>query len=206
MTELQETTQTGVEETVETADNATNNDVLHNATEAASLAGAAVSTGSIGAAVSGACLSGACGIASMTAAGGVVGASLAAGPTLIAGAPAYVGAKGINHLAFKDQEGLAREESEARRIARTATNIGAVAGIAGTAAISLSRGVKSAAVIAKLTSVGGLVGGGTMTGAVLLAALPIATAGALGAGAYYWHKYATASSELDTTNPIADNG
>ena len=158
--------------------------LAEQAGEVAGIAGAVASTGSIAAATTAACLTSGCIIASMTAAGSVLGASAAAGPVFIAGAPAYVGTKAINRLAFKEREDVDQEENDARASARRATGIGALSGIAATGAITLSNGVSTSAVVARLVSVGALVGGGSMTGAVLLALLPVATAGALGSAAY----------------------
>ncbi len=158
--------------------------LAERAGEVAGIAGAVASTGSIAAATTAACLTSGCIIASMTAAGSVLGASAAAGPVFIAGAPAYVGAKAINRLAFKEGEEFDQEENQARASARRATGIGALGGVFATGAISLSNGFSTSAVVARLVSVGALAGGGSMTGAVLLALLPIATAGALGGAVY----------------------
>jgi hypothetical protein len=152
--------------------------------EAAGLVGAAASTGGIAAATTAACLTSGCIIASMTAAGAAVGASAAAGPMLIAGAPAYLSTKAINRFAFQARDDFDPLETERRAAARRATGIGALLGVAGTGVISLSGGLSTAAVVQRLRSVGALVGGGSMTGAVLLALLPAATAGAFGVAGY----------------------
>lgn len=152
--------------------------------EAAGVVGAVASTGSIVAATTAACLTSGCIIASMTAAGAVLGASAAAGPMLIAGAPAYVSTKTINKLAFAEREGLSQTEIDRRAFARRATGYGSLIGVLGVGAVTLSEGFSTSAVVGRLVLVGAFVGGGSMTGAVLLALLPVATAGAFGATAY----------------------
>ncbi len=152
--------------------------------EAAGVVGAVASTGSIAAATTAACLTSGCIIASMTAAGAVLGGSAAAGPMLIAGAPAYVGTKTINTFVFAEREGSSQAEIGRRAIARRATGYGSLIGVLGIGAITLSEGLSTSAVVGRLVRVGALVGGGSMTGAVLLALLPVATAGAFGATAY----------------------
>ena len=153
--------------------------------EIAAASGAAVSAGGIAAGIAGACATGGCAVMS---AGSFVGGSAAAGPVVMAGAPAYLGAKAINHFAFKHEETLEPEEAEAREAARKATNIGALTGIGATAAITLSNGYRTAAVMTKLASIGATLGGSAVTGAAMLALLPIATAGIAGASVYYAKK------------------
>lgn len=158
--------------------------LMDGAGEAAGVVGAVASTGSIAAATTAACLTSGCIIASMSAAGAVFGASAAAGPMLIAGAPAYVGTKTINKFVFTEREGLSQAEIDRRAVARRATGYGGLIGVLGIGAITLSEGLSTPAVVGRLVRVGALVGGGSMTGAVLLALLPVATAGAFGATAY----------------------
>ncbi|MEM7182880.1 MAG: hypothetical protein AAF518_18355 [Spirochaetota bacterium] len=93
----------------------------------------------------------------------------------------------IEQTETNEQE-LSPEEVEIQDKARSATNTGAILGIAGTAVIGLSRGVKTSAVVSQLTSVGALVGGKAITGGILLGALPFATAGAFGGLTYLWYK------------------
>lgn len=166
-----------------------------NIGEIAAASGAVVSAGGIAAGVAGACATGGCAIMS---AGGFVGGSAAAGPVVMAGAPAYLGAKAINHYAFKDEATLEPEEAQAREAARKATNIGALVGVGTTAAITVSNGFRTAAVMTKLAAIGGMLGGGAVTGGVMLALLPIATAGIAGAGVYYAKKKLTQPETLAT--------
>ena len=140
-------------------------------------AGAAVSaaTGLTVAATSGA------GITSgLAAAGSVVGGGLAMGPAVLAAGPAYAGAKIINETLFKDQSELPSEERSARAAARTATGIGAVAGVAGAGAITVAGG----AIMSTLAGIGGVVGGGAIAGTAIVALAPVAAAGAIGYGIY----------------------
>ena len=81
--------------------------------EIAAASGAVVSAGGIAAGIAGACATGGCAIMS---AGSFVGGSAAAGPVVMAGAPAYLGAKAINHYAFKDEITLEPEEAQAREV------------------------------------------------------------------------------------------
>ncbi|MEI6427189.1 MAG: hypothetical protein WCO45_02195 [Pseudanabaena sp. ELA607] len=120
-------------------------------------AGAAVSaaTGLTVAATSGA------GITSgLAAAGGIVGGGMAMGPAVLAAGPAYAGAKIINDTLFKDQPELSSEERDARSAARTATGIGAAAGVAGAGVITVAGGASGAAIMGTLASIGSVVGGG----------------------------------------------
>lgn len=156
-----------------------------NIGEVAAASGAVVSAGGIASGIAGACATGGCAIMS---AGSFVGGSAAAGPVVMAGAPAYLGAKAINHYAFKDEATLEPEEAAARETARKATNMGALVGVGTTAAITVSNGFRTAAVMTKLAAIGSVLGGSAVTGGVMLALLPIATAGIAGAGAYYYAK------------------
>lgn len=166
-----------------------------NVGEFAAASGAVVSAGGIAAGIAGACATGGCAIMS---AGSFVGGSAAAGPVVMAGAPAYLGAKAINHYAFKDEATLEPEEAQAREAARKATNIGALAGVGATAAITVSNGFRTAAVMTKLAAIGGMLGGSAVTGGVMLALIPIATAGIAGAGVYYAKKKLTQPAALAT--------
>jgi hypothetical protein len=144
-------------------------------------AGAAVSaaTGLTVAATSGA------GITSgLAAAGSVVGGGMAMGPAVLAAGPAYAGAKIINETLFKDQPELPVEERSARAAARTATGIGAVAGVAGAGAITVAGGASGAAIMSTLAGIGGVVGGGAIAGTAIVALAPVAAAGAIGFGIY----------------------
>ncbi|WP_207252953.1 hypothetical protein [Thiothrix fructosivorans] len=161
--------------------------------EVAAASGAVVSAGGIAAGIAGACATGGCAIMS---AGSFVGGSAAAGPVVMAGAPAYLGAKAINHYAFKDEITLEPEEAQAREAARKATNIGALVGVGATAAITVSNGFRTAAVMTKLAAIGGMLGGSAVTGGVMLALIPIATAGIVGAGVYYAKKKLTQPAPL----------
>lgn len=152
-----------------------------NVGEIAAASGAVASAGGITAGVAGACAGG----CALVATGGLVGGGAAVAPIAWAGAPAYLGAKAINHYAFNEQEAAESEEKEAREAARKATNIGALVGVGTTATITVSNGIRTAAVFAKLSSVGGLIGAGPVAGGVMLALIPIATAGIAGAGVYY---------------------
>jgi hypothetical protein len=144
-------------------------------------AGAAVSaaTGLTVAATSGA------GITSgLAAAGGIVGGGMAMGPAVLAAGPAYAGAKIINDTLFKDQPELSLEERDARSAARTATGIGAAAGVAGAGVITVAGGASGAAIMGTLASIGSVVGGGAIAGTALVALAPVAAAGAIGWGVY----------------------
>jgi hypothetical protein len=142
-------------------------------------AGVSAATGLTVAATSGA------GITSgLAAAGSVVGGGMAMGPAVLAAGPAYAGAKIINETLFKDQPELPSEERGARAAARTATGIGAVAGVAGAGAITVAGGASGAAIMSTLAGIGGVVGGGAIAGTAIVALAPVAVAGAIGFGIY----------------------
>lgn len=123
-------------------------------TGAAVGAAASAATGLTVAATSGA------GITSgLAAAGSVVGGGMAVGPAVLAAGPAYLGAKIMNETLFKDQPDLSEEENGARAAARTATNIGAAAGIAGAGLVTVAGGASGAAIMGTLAGIGGVVGG-----------------------------------------------
>lgn len=148
-------------------------------TGAAVSAAASAATGLTVAATSGA------GITSgLAAAGGVVGGGMAAAPAVLAAGPAYLGAKIMNETLFKDQPNLSQEENKARAAARTATNIGAVAGIAGAGAATVAGGASGAVIMGTLAGIGGAVGGGAIAGTAIVAAAPVAVAAAIGYGIY----------------------
>jgi hypothetical protein len=109
---------------------------------------------------------------------------MAAAPAVLAAGPAYAGAKIMNETLFKDQPDLCQEERDARSAARTATNIGAVAGVAGAGAVTVAAGASGAAIMSTLAGIGGLVGGGAIAGTAIVAAAPVAVAGAIGYGIY----------------------
>ena len=134
-----------------------------------------------------------------TAAGGVVGGGIAAGPVVMAGAPALIGSQAINRVAFKESEDASESENYARVSARRATNVGAVLGLGGTVAATLSRGLSGPAVATSLKAAGALIGGGAMTGIFVLAAVPVVSAGALGAGVYAWQRWG--APERDSATP-----
>lgn len=120
----------------------------------------------------------------LAAAGSVVGGGMAMGPAVLAAGPAYAGAKIINETLFKDQSELPSEERSARAAARTATGIGAVAGVAGAGAITVAGGASGAAIMSTLAGIGGVVGGGAIAGTAIVAVAPVAVAGAIGFGIY----------------------
>jgi hypothetical protein len=142
-------------------------------------AGISAATGLSVAATSGA------GIASgLAAAGGVVGGGMAAGPTVLAAGPAFAGTKIINNVLFRDKPELSEGERNARAIARAATNVGAMAGIAGAGAATVAGGASGAAIMSTLAGIGGVVGGGAIAGTAVVALAPVAAAGAIGYGVY----------------------
>ena len=148
-------------------------------TGAAVGAAASAATGLTVAATSGA------GITSgLAAAGGVVGGGMAAAPAVLAAGPAYLGAKIMNETLFKEQSNLSEEENHARAAARKATNIGAVAGLAGAGAVTVAGGASGAAIMGTLAGIGGAVGGGAIAGTAIVAAAPVAAAAAVGYGIY----------------------
>jgi hypothetical protein len=120
----------------------------------------------------------------LAAAGGVVGGGMAMGPSVLAAGPAYAGAKIINETIFKDQPDLSSVERNARAAGRIATEIGAVAGVAGTGFVTVAGGASGAAIMSTLASIGGVVGGGAIAGTAILAIAPIAVAGGIGFGIY----------------------
>ena len=125
------------------------------------------------------------GIASgLAAAGGIVGGGMAVGPAVLAGGPAYLAAQGFNNTLFKAEDGLSKTEGTARTAARTATNVGAAAGVLGTGAAVVAGGTSGAAIMGTLATVGGMVGGGAIAGTVVLVAAPMAIAGAAGYAIY----------------------
>ena len=120
----------------------------------------------------------------LAAAGSVVGGGMAMGPAVLAAGPAYAGAKIINETLFKDQPELPSEERGARAAARTATGLGAAAGVAGAGAMTVAGGASGAAIMSTLASIGGVVGGGAIAGTAIVALAPVAAAGAIGYGIY----------------------
>ncbi|MDM3854273.1 MAG: hypothetical protein PT120_04980 [Aphanizomenon gracile PMC649.10] len=158
-----------------------NTKVIQSVGETGIAVGAAIgtATGLTVAATSGA------GIASgLAAAGGIVGGGMAAGPAVFAGGPAYAGAKILNETLFKEEPGLSDKECNARSAARTATNIGAAAGVAGAGAVTVVAGASGAAIMSTLAGIGGVVGGGAIAGTAIVAAAPVVAAGAIGYGIY----------------------
>jgi hypothetical protein len=109
---------------------------------------------------------------------------MAVGPAVLAAGPAYLGAKIMNETLFKDQPDLSEEENGARAAARTATNIGAAAGIAGAGIATVAGGASGAAIMGTLAGIGGVVGGGAIAGTAIVAAAPVAAAAAIGYGVY----------------------
>ena len=151
-------------------------------TVAASVPAAAAVSAAAG--VSAAATSGA-GIASgLAAAGGIIGGGMAAGPAALALGPAYAGTQAINKVLFEDKPDLPAKERQARQAGRIATGAGAVAGIAGSGALTVAGGASGAAIIGTLASVGGVVGGGAIAGTALVALAPVASAGLIGYKAY----------------------
>jgi hypothetical protein len=75
-------------------------------------------------------------------------------------------------------------ERNARAAGRIATEIGAVAGVAGTGFVTVAGGASGAAIMSTLASIGGVVGGGAIAGTAILAIAPIAVAGGIGFGIY----------------------
>ena len=120
----------------------------------------------------------------LAAAGGVVGGGMALAPAVLAAGPAYLGAKIMNETLFKEQSNLSEEENEARAAARTATNVGVVAGLAGAGAVTVAGGASGAAIMGTLAGIGGVVGGGAIAGTAIVAAAPVAAAAAVGYGIY----------------------
>ena len=109
---------------------------------------------------------------------------MAAGPAVLAAGPAYAGAKIINNTFFKDQSGLSKKERMARGIARTATGVGATAGVASAGAVTVAGGASGAAIMSTLASIGSVVGGGAIAGTAVVSLAPVVAAGAVGYGTY----------------------
>jgi len=122
----------------------------------------------------------------LAAAGSVVGGGMAAGPAVLAVGPAYLGVKIMNETLFKDQPELSEKERDARTAARTATNIGAGAGLAGDGAITVASG---AAIMSTLAGIGSVVGGGAIAGATVIVFAPLTAAALAGYGAYEVYKF-----------------
>lgn len=125
------------------------------------------------------------GIASgLAAAGSIVGGGMAAGPMAIAAGPAFLAVKTINNTLFRKSPGQTKKEAFARTAARLGTGGGAIAGIAAGGAAVVAGGSSGAAIMGTLAAVGSVVGGGALAGTAVLAAAPIAVAGAVGFGIY----------------------
>jgi hypothetical protein len=127
------------------------------------------------------------------AATGAVGAGAAAGLGLLGTAPALGMAYIMSNTILKDGHSLDEPERDARAVGRTATYIGAAAGTAGSlAAVSASgaiAGLSGTGITSGLVAIGGSVGGGMVSGAVLATAAPVAAAAAIGYGVYRLIKY-----------------
>ncbi len=127
----------------------------------------------------------------LATAGGVVGGGAAAGPAVLAAAPAVVGV-GIMHRALRDDESYDDVERKSRRDGRHASTAGAVGALAGTStAISVAgttAGLSAAGISSGLAAIGGTVGGGMAAGVGVVVAGPVVAAGALGAGVYFGAK------------------
>jgi len=148
------------------------------------------------------------GIASgLAAAGGIVGGGMAAGPAVLSGGPASLVAFGLNTTVFRDQEGLEKDEVEARAAARIGTTSGASLGILGVGAATVAGGASGPAMMSTLAVIGGAVGGGAIAGASLLVAAPIVATAGLGFGLYKIKKHRLKSRRvLDKDNPVAPMG
>jgi hypothetical protein len=131
-------------------------------------------------------VSGAGVMSGLATAGSLVGGGAAAGPIVLALAPAAV-AIGAVHVGLRSDKTLPKKENLARRDGRYAWIAGAAAaGAGGTAAIATAgvTGLSAAGIASGLAAVGGVVGGGMVAGTVVLAAAPAVLAGAAGWGAY----------------------
>lgn len=133
-------------------------------------------------------LSGAGVMSGLATAGGVIGAGAAMGPTVLATAPAAVGA-GIVHYALRDDDRYDAAERSARRDGRHASKAAAAAAAAGApVAVSLAgttAGLSAAGISSGLASIGAIAGGGMAAGVGVLVAAPVISAAAVGASAYF---------------------
>ncbi len=152
-------------------------------------AAAATSLGTTAGVVSAVGLSGVSGagvMSGLATAGSVVGGGAAAGPFVLALAPAAVSI-GAVHVGLRGDKTLPKEENDARRDGRVASIAGAaVAGAGGMTAIATAgvTGLSAAGITSGLAAIGGVVGGGMVAGTVVMAAAPAVLAGVAGWGAY----------------------
>jgi len=120
----------------------------------------------------------------LSAAGGVVGGTMAAGPAVLAVGPAAIVSKIMNETLFKDEKNISKDEKKARSAARTATGLGAAAGVVSAGTATVAGGASGAAIMSTLATVGGAVGGSAIAGTVVLAAAPAVVTVGIGYGIY----------------------
>ncbi|MCV7303508.1 lecithin retinol acyltransferase family protein [Mycobacterium barrassiae] len=131
-------------------------------------------------------VSGAGVMSGLASAGSLVGAGAAAGPLVLALAPAVVSV-GAVQVGLRGDKTLPKDENDARRDGRLASIAGAgAAGAGGMAAIATAgvTGMSAAGITSGLAAIGGVVGGGMVAGTVAVAAAPAVVAGVAGLGAY----------------------
>jgi hypothetical protein len=123
----------------------------------------------------------------LATAGSLVGGSAAAGPLVLAFAPAIVSV-GAVQVGLRGDNTLPKQENSARRDGRVASVAGAAAATAGgmgTIAAAGTAGLSAAGITSGLAAIGAGVGGGMLAGTVVVAAAPAVVAGAVGLGAYF---------------------
>lgn len=156
-------------------------------TGAAAATSLGTTAGVVGAVGSVAGLSGSGVMAGLGTAGSLVGGGAAAGPLVIAFAPAAVSI-GAVQVALRSDKSLPKEENDARRDGRVASVAGAAAagagGMAAVAGMGAVAGTSAAGIASGLAAIGGVVGGGMVAGTVAVAAAPAVVAGVVGFGAY----------------------
>lgn len=125
--------------------------------------------------------------------GGTVGGGAVAGIVVVGAAPAVITTSAMMYV-LRDDPILHETDRAARRVGRSATVGGAVAGTAASvsavAAAGTVSGLSAAGITSGLAAVGAAVGGGMAAGVVITAAAPAVAAAGIGYGSYrVWKWY-----------------
>lgn len=162
------------------------------ATGALGAAGTAAGLGVVGATGAVAGFSGAGVMSGLATVGGAVGGGAVAGLGVLGAAPGALGVAVLNNTVFADDPDAPEGERDARGAARKATVVGATVGTVGMiGAVSTAgvAGLSGVGISSGLAAIGGtIVGGGVVApmvaGVAIVAAAPLAIAGAAGAAIY----------------------
>lgn len=112
--------------------------------------------------------------------------ALALGASLLA--IGITAAAATNNTLLKDDDSLDNEERASRSVGRKMSYIGGIGGAVGSlSAISVSGavvGLSGAGIISGISAIGATIGGGMITGSIIVAALPAVAATGVGYGVY----------------------